>query len=315
MEASHEKYDELIARCKSIPPTPTAVAHPCDESSLKGAVDGARVGLITPILVGTGGADPRGRGRRQASTSRSSASSRPAQPGLRGEGGGAGPERRGRGADEGQPAHRRADGRGGRRARPACAPRGASATASSWTCRATRAADHHRRRGQHRSDAEGQGRHRPERDRPGAATSASTEVRVAILSAVETVNPEIPSTHRGGGAVQDGRPRPDHRRRCSTARWRSTTPSAPRRRRSRRSTRRSPGRPTSWWCRTSRPATCWPRAHLPRRRRCRWHRAGRAGADHPDQPRRLAASPGWPPAPWRPWSPTPGAASARRAVR
>ena len=52
MEASHEKYDQLIARCKSIPPTPTAVAHPCDESSLKGAVDGARVGLITPILVG-----------------------------------------------------------------------------------------------------------------------------------------------------------------------------------------------------------------------------------------------------------------------
>ena len=52
MELSHEKYDRLIARCKSIPPTPTAVVHPCDESSLKGAIDAARVGLITPILVG-----------------------------------------------------------------------------------------------------------------------------------------------------------------------------------------------------------------------------------------------------------------------
>ena len=52
MELSHEKYDQLIARCKSIPPTPTAVAHPCDESSLRGAVDAARVGLIAPILVG-----------------------------------------------------------------------------------------------------------------------------------------------------------------------------------------------------------------------------------------------------------------------
>ena len=52
MEPSHEKYDLLIARCKSIPPTPTAVAHPCDESSLKGAIDGARVGLIAPVLVG-----------------------------------------------------------------------------------------------------------------------------------------------------------------------------------------------------------------------------------------------------------------------
>src|SRR5262249_28257022 len=52
MEGSHEKYDRLIGRCKSIPPTPTAVAHPCDESSLRGAVDASRVGLITPILVG-----------------------------------------------------------------------------------------------------------------------------------------------------------------------------------------------------------------------------------------------------------------------
>ena len=52
METPHEKYDQLIARCRSIPPTPTAVAHPCDESSLRGAVDGARVNLITPILVG-----------------------------------------------------------------------------------------------------------------------------------------------------------------------------------------------------------------------------------------------------------------------
>ncbi len=52
METSHEKYDQLIARCKAIPPTPTAIAHPCDESSLRGAVDAARVGLIAPILVG-----------------------------------------------------------------------------------------------------------------------------------------------------------------------------------------------------------------------------------------------------------------------
>ena len=31
---------------------PTAVAHPCDESSLRGAVDAAKLGLIAPILVG-----------------------------------------------------------------------------------------------------------------------------------------------------------------------------------------------------------------------------------------------------------------------
>ena len=43
------------------------------------------------------------------------------------EGGCDGARRRGRGADEGQPAHRRTDGRGRRRRRPACAPSDASA--------------------------------------------------------------------------------------------------------------------------------------------------------------------------------------------
>jgi phosphate acetyltransferase len=33
-------------------PTPTAVAHPCDETSLRGAIEAADLGLLTPILVG-----------------------------------------------------------------------------------------------------------------------------------------------------------------------------------------------------------------------------------------------------------------------
>jgi phosphate acetyltransferase len=52
MPRKHEKYERLIARCKPLPPTPTAVAHPCDESSLRGAADAAKAGLIAPILVG-----------------------------------------------------------------------------------------------------------------------------------------------------------------------------------------------------------------------------------------------------------------------
>ncbi|QYY32776.1 MULTISPECIES: phosphate acetyltransferase [Cupriavidus] len=52
MNAKHEKYQRLIDYCKSIPPTPTAVVHPCDRSSLEGAVEAARMGLIAPILVG-----------------------------------------------------------------------------------------------------------------------------------------------------------------------------------------------------------------------------------------------------------------------
>ena len=49
---AHEKYQRLVHFCKTLPPTPTAVAHPCDQSSLQGAVEAARMGLIAPILVG-----------------------------------------------------------------------------------------------------------------------------------------------------------------------------------------------------------------------------------------------------------------------
>ena len=52
MERKHEKYDRLIARCKTLPPTRTAVAHPCDEGSLQAVMDAAKAGLIAPILVG-----------------------------------------------------------------------------------------------------------------------------------------------------------------------------------------------------------------------------------------------------------------------
>ncbi|SOY92513.1 putative Phosphate acetyl/butyryltransferase [Cupriavidus taiwanensis] len=52
VNARHEKYQRLIDYCKTIPPTPTAVAHPCDHASLEGAAEAARMGLIAPILVG-----------------------------------------------------------------------------------------------------------------------------------------------------------------------------------------------------------------------------------------------------------------------
>ncbi|MCP3369396.1 phosphate acetyltransferase [Bradyrhizobium cajani] len=49
---SGTKYDRLIAAAKAVPPTPTVVVHPCDETSLRGAVDSASAGIIRPILVG-----------------------------------------------------------------------------------------------------------------------------------------------------------------------------------------------------------------------------------------------------------------------
>jgi len=48
----HAKYDRLIARAKEVPAATTVVVHPCDETSLRGAVDAAEAGIIKPILVG-----------------------------------------------------------------------------------------------------------------------------------------------------------------------------------------------------------------------------------------------------------------------
>jgi phosphate acetyltransferase len=49
----HEKYDRLIAAAKKLKPLATAIAHPCDETSLKGAIEAGEAGLIKPILVGS----------------------------------------------------------------------------------------------------------------------------------------------------------------------------------------------------------------------------------------------------------------------
>src|SRR5215471_10188822 len=46
------KYERLIARAKEVPAATTVVVHPCDETSLRGAVDAAGIGIIKPILVG-----------------------------------------------------------------------------------------------------------------------------------------------------------------------------------------------------------------------------------------------------------------------
>jgi phosphotransacetylase len=46
------KYERLLAKCKSLEPIPTAVAHPCEKTALCGAVEAGEKGLIRPILVG-----------------------------------------------------------------------------------------------------------------------------------------------------------------------------------------------------------------------------------------------------------------------
>jgi phosphotransacetylase len=46
------KYEKVLERCRGLDPIPTAVAYPCEETALAGAMDAAKEGLIDPILVG-----------------------------------------------------------------------------------------------------------------------------------------------------------------------------------------------------------------------------------------------------------------------
>lgn len=54
IELKHEpsKYDKLIAAAQAEATPITIVAHPCDETSLRGALEAAKAGLIKPVLVG-----------------------------------------------------------------------------------------------------------------------------------------------------------------------------------------------------------------------------------------------------------------------
>ena len=46
------KYEQLLLKCQKLDAVSTAVAHPCEETALSGALDAAKHGLIVPILVG-----------------------------------------------------------------------------------------------------------------------------------------------------------------------------------------------------------------------------------------------------------------------
>jgi phosphate acetyltransferase len=46
------KYERLLARAKQVTPATTLVVHPCDESSLRAAIDAANAGIVIPTLVG-----------------------------------------------------------------------------------------------------------------------------------------------------------------------------------------------------------------------------------------------------------------------
>ena len=51
-ERRHDKYDRLVLAAQSLPKLKVAVAHPCDAASLGAVFEAAGLGLIEPILVG-----------------------------------------------------------------------------------------------------------------------------------------------------------------------------------------------------------------------------------------------------------------------
>jgi phosphate acetyltransferase len=48
----NDAFARLLGRCKGMPPVVTAVVHPCDRDSLLGPLEAAKRGLIAPVLVG-----------------------------------------------------------------------------------------------------------------------------------------------------------------------------------------------------------------------------------------------------------------------
>lgn len=52
IDRPHEKYERLLAAARTTPAISTAVVHPCDPIALESALEAAKAGLIDPILVG-----------------------------------------------------------------------------------------------------------------------------------------------------------------------------------------------------------------------------------------------------------------------
>ncbi|MCB9945934.1 MAG: phosphate acetyltransferase [Geminicoccaceae bacterium] len=51
-QSGHSKYNRLIEAAKAMTAPTVIVAHPCDKTSLQGPLDAARAGIVKPVLVG-----------------------------------------------------------------------------------------------------------------------------------------------------------------------------------------------------------------------------------------------------------------------
>ncbi len=48
----NDGFGKLMRRCDQLPPVTCAIVHPCDSASLAGAIEAARANLIVPVLIG-----------------------------------------------------------------------------------------------------------------------------------------------------------------------------------------------------------------------------------------------------------------------
>ncbi|SEK84566.1 phosphate acetyltransferase [Roseateles sp. YR242] len=55
MSSAHPHYDRLIEAVRHLPPLRVAIVHPCSDVSIHAAVEAASLGLIQPVLVGPAG--------------------------------------------------------------------------------------------------------------------------------------------------------------------------------------------------------------------------------------------------------------------
>ena len=193
-QQGHDKFRRLVERAQRQPPAATAIAHPCDEVALESAVEAARLKLIEPILVGPearirgGGRQARLRHRRFEIVDAEHSHDAAAKAVELVRAGRAEALMKGSlhtdelmaavVARETGPAHRAAD----------------QPLLHHGRARPRRRADHHRRGGQHRARRLEDKVHIVQNAIDLAHALGVAEARVAILSAMETVNPKVLST-------------------------------------------------------------------------------------------------------------------------
>ena len=254
----HDKYDRLVATAQSLPKLKVAVAHPCDPASLEAVFEAVGLGLIDPILVGpqakiTAAAEALGKdiSKLRIIDAPHSDASAGAAVNLVKAGEAEALMKGSLHTDELMGAVVRREG-GLRTARRISHCFVMDVPGHETALIITDAAVNITPTLEDKV-------HIVQNAIDLARALRVDPVRVAILSAMETVNPKVPSTIEAAALCKMA-DRGQIMGEFSTALSRSTTPSTSGRRRSRRSSHRSPARPMSSWSRISRPATCWQKA-------------------------------------------------------